>query len=413
MPRERVATWVVACSALLALAGTARAMNGQGETAETVRAQGQHMVITSDLSRVRVSLRSLTSTELAGRDSKGASVRLAMDDVLAILPVDEGFTTTVEQLGGLRAARERTDMGWAVLTDDQTLPGSLDGAPNDDVLSWRTQRWGPIRFSLEDLKLLRFVDAEQTTVLRDVREDTVLLTNGDLLRGFVSITAGPGLTVETQPGKSSAVPLDRVAGVTFANPAKERVGPWLWLMDGTAVRVDAFNLNDSREASMRLASAEGEVTFSLPVEQVLAFVPAHERLVGLASLQSPSYEPWPTRRWTVAPIIAPADQSPLGASRIELPGPMTATWSLPVSATRFATTVALPESCRVWGDCTVIVAADGKELARVRLTPESPESQISAALPTGAARLSVTLDPGERGGVEDRVVLSRAMIRLR
>ncbi len=410
MTRDCVATCAIAGLTLFAFAGKAAAMSEQPEQSGTGGAQ--HVVVKDDLSRVRVSLRSLSTSELTGRDAKGASVRLPLRSVVAILPADQGFTATVEQLGTQRLTRERSDLGWAVLTDDQTLPGSLEGASGDESLAWRTQRWGSLRFSLEDVRLLRFVDADQASALRGARDDTVLLTNGDLLRGFVTITDGPGMTVETQPNKTSAVPLDRVAAAAFANPAQSRAGAWLWLMDGTAVRVDTFNVGETRDASMRLTSAEGEVTFSMPVEQVLAFAPAHERVVGLASLNSPSYEPWPTRRWTVAPIVGQADQSPLGASRIELPGPMIATWSLPPNATRFATDVELPESCRVWGDCTLIVSVDGKEISRVRLTPQEPSGYLNAQLPAGASRLSLTLDPGDRGSVEDRIVLSRAMLLL-
>lgn len=411
MTRMCVASSAVAGLTLLAFAGSVHGMNERREQAEL--SPVQHVVVKSDLSRVRVSLRSLSDQELTARDGKGASVRLPLRDVLAILPAEQGVAATVEQLGASRVNRERSDLGWAVLTDDQTLPGSLESASGDESLGWRTQRWGSLRFSLEDVRLLRFVDAQQAASLRGAREDTVLLTNGDLLRGFVTITQGPALAVETQPGKSSAVPLARVAAAAFANPVKDRAGAWLWLMDGTAVRVSAFSVSDSRDASMQLASAEGNVTFSLPVEQVLAFAPSHERIAGLASLSAPSYEPWPTRRWTVAPIIGPADQSPLGASRIELPGPMTATWTMPADATRFAADVELPESCRVWGDCTLILAADGKELARVRLTPQQHEGTLNAALPAGTASLSLTLDPGEQGSVEDRVVLSRAMLRIK
>ncbi len=410
MTRDCVATCAIAGLTFFALAGKAAAMSEQPEPSGTGAAQ--HVVVKDDLSRVRVSLRSLSTSELTGRDAKGASVRLPLHSVVAILPADQGFTATVEQLGAQRLTRERSDLGWTVLTDDQTIPGSLEGASGDESLAWRTQRWGALRFSLENVRLLRFVDADQASPLRGAREDTVLLTNGDLLRGFVTITDGPGMTVETQPGKTSAVPMARVAAAAFANPAKDRAGAWLWLMDGTAVRVDTFSVGETRDASMRLASAEGDVTFSLPVEQVLAFAPAHERVVGLASLSSPSYEPWPTRRWTVAPIVGPADQSPLGASRIELPGPMIATWSLPANATRFATDVELPESCRVWGDCTLIVSVDGKEISRVRLTPQEPNGYLNAQLPAGASRLSLTLDPGDRGSVEDRIVLSRAMLLL-
>jgi hypothetical protein len=90
---------------------------------------------------------------------------------------------------------------------------------------------------------------------------------------------------------------------------------------------------------------------------------------------------------------------------------MSATWELPANVKRFAADVELPDSCRVWGDCTLIMTVDGKELARVRLTPQASTSVLAADLPADAKQLTLSLDPGNQGSVEDRVVLKRAILR--
>jgi hypothetical protein len=57
------------------------------------------------------------------------------------------------------------------------------------------------------------------------------------------------------------------------------------------------------------------------------------------------------------------------------------------------------------------MTVDGKELARVRLTPQAPTSVLAADLPADAKQLTLSLDPGNQGSVEDRVVLKRAILR--
>jgi hypothetical protein len=57
------------------------------------------------------------------------------------------------------------------------------------------------------------------------------------------------------------------------------------------------------------------------------------------------------------------------------------------------------------------MTVDGKELARVRLTPQASTSVLAADLPAGVKQLTLSLDPGNQGSVEDRVVLKRAILR--
>lgn len=380
---------------------------------DPVRAGSEYELLRADLTRTRITLRSLTATELVARDSKGSAMRLPLSDVVALLPIDQAMGVSVEQLGTVRTTRDRSEQGWLVLRDGQTLPGVIDDSmvsTNTDALPWRTTRFGSLAFSLEDVSLVRFVDAAQASQLRNQRDDMVLLTNADRLTGFVSLTTNAALSVETGPGKQVTTPLARVAAIAFANPAQDREGSWLWLADGTAMRVSSVSLSDSREVTLTLASAARDTSYTVSAEQMLALTPAHERVTGLAALGAPTFTASSSRRWTSAPIIGSADQSPLGAAQIELPGPMSATWQLPAGTSRFASDVELPESCRVWGDCSVVLAIDGKELSRVRLTSQQPAASLAAAIPANAQTLTLTLDAGERGSVEDRVVLSRAML---
>jgi hypothetical protein len=73
----------------------------------------------------------------------------------------------------------------------------------------------------------------------------------------------------------------------------------------------------------------------------------------------------------------------------------------------------------VWGDCVLVVdqtgvkGIGGKELARVRLNGETPEADLNMELLTGGGPLRMTLDPGENGAIQDRVVLRQPLILVK
>jgi hypothetical protein len=74
----------------------------------------------------------------------------------------------------------------------------------------------------------------------------------------------------------------------------------------------------------------------------------------------------------------------------------------------------LPAASRVWGDCVLIVeevgekGLGGRELARVRLSGDTPEAEINVALTAGVLR--VTLDEGAGGPIQDLVVLRGGLV---
>ena len=70
-----------------------------------------------------------------------------------------------------------------------------------------------------------------------------------------------------------------------------------------------------------------------------------------------------------------------------------------------------------WGDCTAVVSIVPKsgaerELARQRLNADTPTLTIAADLGTVAPgdRLRVRTEAGERGAIQDRVVLRRMLV---
>jgi hypothetical protein len=111
----------------------------------------------------------------------------------------------------------------------------------------------------------------------------------------------------------------------------------------------------------------------------------------------------------------------LGAADIELPGPMSAEWMLPPGASHVSIRLELPESARVFGDCVVRVEVVGDEASGVehRLSSASPSAMVRLALGAatgpvpsaeGVRRLVVRVEAGERGGIQDRVVIRRGLV---
>lgn len=120
----------------------------------------------------------------------------------------------------------------------------------------------------------------------------------------------------------------------------------------------------------------------------------------------------------------PADASvspPLDAADIELPGPMLAEWAVPAGASRLAGWAELPRECWTWGHCVIVLslipsdtAAAPIELFRHTLAVDSPIGEFNVELPRAASAsapltLRATLEAGERGPIQDRVLLRRVL----
>jgi len=142
---------------------------------------------------------------------------------------------------------------------------------------------------------------------------------------------------------------------------------------------------------------------------------------GLDLDPRPSINILATKTAQVAAAASPGTSPPLGAADIEFPGPMTAEWGVPNGAVRFAGWVELPRECWTWGHCVVVISLTAEsgsdapvELFRQTLSGTSPIGEFNIALPargagTGNPVLRVTIEEGERGPIQDRVLLRRGL----
>ena len=215
-------------------------------------------------------------------------------------------------------------------------------------------------------------------------------------------------------GKPADLPLDRVDGVRLANPVKPGGGAWCWV-NGSAVAVSEITVTDSGSCTLRArlpgTSAQPSVNMDGASLDGVCFDAAQLR--SLASLPLEPVTSAGGGRWSQPPIIT-APGAPLGASDIELPGPVRVEWTLPPGVTRLAATLELPPSARLWGDCEVVIegvstAGAAATLARVPLNQSTPTATVNTPL-SGAARLRFTIDPLASGPIQDRVIIRRGLL---
>lgn len=242
--------------------------------------------------------------------------------------------------------------------------------------------------------------------------DTVVLSNGDRVTGFVEQV---GAEVWIADGQSmTKVPVARVREVRLVNPATRPTGTRVWLDGAAAVGVDYLGADPQRGLTLGIEPAPGKSrqVFVRP-EQVRAIVPEAGRLTPLAALPVARVGPQADRPFVEPPRAGRAD-SLLGAADVGLPGPMSVEWTLPDGAERLGGWIVLPPAYHEWGDCTVRLEALGgagaSEIGRESVNAARALVPVNAPLPAGARTLRITVEAGAYGPIQDRVVLRRMLV---
>lgn len=417
----------------------------------------ERRVIVSSLSSERLMVRALPQAGATG--SRAAPARessIPLRDVVAIV-MEEGGERGAEEVPSLEpvpggaaplgvrggAAEKEARAGWVEMVDGQVLPGSptvaTDGAAGGvvDRVAWSARLWGPVLIDLEGVRSVVVNARAAARVMQGslergaASEDRVVLINGDVLDGFVESVSGAAVRIESA-GEVRSIELARVAIISLASPARSASGARVWLEDGTVARgalrpaplgkiglvPDGPWIERGSESAAGASRESAGAELELSEVGALAFDAS--RLVALGSL-SARVEGVSARRWTPPVVVGPARGVALGAADIELPGPMSAEWMLPPGASHVSMRLELPESARVFGDCVVRVEIAGEEASGVthRLSSESPSAMVRLALgdalgrapsAEGVRRLVVRVEAGERGGIQDRVVIRRGLV---
>lgn len=370
------------------------------------------LILDAELRPRRVQVTAITPQAVAVRDETGRASAVPAGDVLAILPTLEGPA----EVRAPRAEADPRGLGRLDLVGGQVFPGRLapDAAPAETLL-WESASWGRLTIRLEDAAAVRFTNAGFAFPRAASAGDRVFLNNGDVAEGFVA-EVGPVVRLDRgAEGSRSRVtaPVESVAAIAFANPARPPEGTYLWLFNGAVARVHDVTLSASGELVAQPAVCATPVP-PLAERDLRAVLFDARRLKGLALIPSGQVAAGPGtgRRWAPPPVISDPTDAPLFAADIELPGPMSVEWELPRGAVRFAGSAELPVSARVWGDLHLVIGiADGPPLWSQRLHADQPVGEFNIEIPASkASRLRITIEPGPNGPVQDRVVLRRPML---
>ncbi|HRP63249.1 MAG TPA: hypothetical protein PK400_08155, partial [Phycisphaerales bacterium] len=266
------------------------------------------------------------------------------------------------------------------LIDGQRFTGqpAINIAGNSDVLEWDHPLIGAVRLPLDEIESVIFKRGFGLPPLSPgaaAREaDALLLTNGDVLTGFIlSLNDPVSIEMETEgaPAREVRIPLARVASaamVSSARAVRQHTGGRVWLFDGSIIDAQRIIVADDglvRFDVTRRASASSSARVA--VSDVAGILFDSSRLASLASLPPPQVE-GPETRYTIPVPAATEPLAVLGLSPIEFRGPLLARYALPEGASRFAATALLPASSRQWGDYELVIRNDGREVWRGRLT---------------------------------------------
>lgn len=373
-------------------------------------------------------------------EDRPLSWRASPDSAAAMAePADTGEAAAPADARSTRlaTAAERSGLGIVELVDGQRLIGSLETQgepPPADALVWSHRSIGRVVLPLDMVRRVRMEGPGVTMPATiDAAQDIVLLGNGDTVSGLIEkITATEvWSTPKGSGGKGDPIrtPLGRVCELRLANPAITAAPPLprslVWLEDGSLVAADANSLSmggDSDRvllggigAEVRGRPALGTSADSVSLGRLRALSINGARFVPLSTLQVAAQSPSSDRLFGGPVIVGSFIDAPLAIADVLLPGPMTAEWVLPVGADRLAGWLVLPETCRDWGACRVTLLLENTELFAQNLSGTESVVAFNVALPTGsvrpaAQRLKIIVESGERGPVQDQVLLRRVII---
>jgi hypothetical protein len=387
------------------------------------------VLVDRTLARRNVQLLALEPQSLRVIDEQGRTQTLPRAEVLAILPalteLDAPFVPEPvrrqrrpNQSGSGNQPAMPQVTGRLELTDGQVLPGTISTGSGKDTIGWNSKLWGSIAVPLENTAAVVITPDRFDALLAGNRsaQDLVLLRNGDRVEGFLMSVDATMVRLE-KANRTSELPLARVDGILLANPVKPGSGTWAWVA-GAAVAISDISIDDAGSCTMtgRLPGTKSQPSATLKAEAVEAVCFDAELLRSLASMPFEVPTGDDGRRWSQAPTIT-TPNAPVGASDIELPGPMRVEWTLPKGVTRFSTTLELPPSARLWGDCEVVVevlntAGAPTQIVKAPLNQATPQAVINTPV-TGAAKLRVTVNPGPSGPIQDRIVIRRALLLMK
>ena len=305
--------------------------------------------------------------------------------------------------------RRRSD-GLLSLTDGQRFPGkALPGAPiTKDLFVWNHNRFGRLEVPLEWVRTVLLTGDTTATVTREA--DVLMLRNGDVVEGFITALGDP-VSIELMNGDEPQIvelALDGIASVSMITPSRPARGQRIWIRDRSVVDVAHLLLGDDGIARLIDPSVvSGE--HRLPLSAIAAVLFDPDAMTPFAAL-TPMRVEGPATRYELPPP-GPLDVAlPLGLSRVQLRGPLTARYALPTAAgeLQFIAEAKRPVTVGAWSDFELVLSDDREEVFRARLNDAHPTASIDVML--SGSVLTIQITEGEYGPIQDHVILHRAML---
>jgi len=369
-------------------------------------------------------LAALSPAVLVGPDLESENVTLTSlhNDIVSYFDAQRSLKRqSVDWFVQLRLASESADIDRPIaliqLTDGQRLAGRFVGpAGEGTALRWEHQELGTVDIDLEDVIALA-----RTGMVRDwwsmsqpPASDTVRLTNGDQIDGYVARVSNDGLIINPVDHSGEvALPLDRIDIVRLANnprPAPSNVQR-LWLTDGTQLLTDAVEIESSavRFNTELFGSPDSEVEMPLSKLRRIDFIASGLRLQELADIRMDVL--WTDHTDAFALNLPPV----VSADQIHLHAPIEVSFTVPIHTKRFAATAELavqniPVQFLDWADFELIITSGAGDEYRYRL--HAGQKQVLINIPVRDGWLRVRLDPGVNGPILDRLLLRDAILLI-
>lgn len=381
----------------------------------------------------------IAQTEPQQRQPIGIRVQTIADDklngTLESLSLDRGMAIT---LGGrssvvqipaadlVRVAFQNADAdatdgtrrdGFQItLANGDEIRGMIVGG-DDETIVIESPVFGAVRLPIEFIAMIEAPNANKPGFRKSVRwlrqgvagdSDRILLTNADVVRGFVASISADGITVETDTGFSTLDFNVVVAIRMLPTPMDSSVGMTARLSLSTAgrVTVGALRIDDRGRVLAELVFGE---KITLPLRTIGRIDFAGGRWVWLSTRtpakaqQTPMMNaPWPhriDRNVRGGPLSVAGSESERG---IGVHARSRLVYELDKQYSQFVTQFGIDDDSGPYADVVMRVLVDGEErVQREHIRAGTLYGPVRIDL-RGANSLELVVDFGDNAGIQDR-----------
>ncbi len=361
-------------------------------------------ICNTNLELSRISSPRIESDTVFFLGSSGFESRRSVDDVFFILP-----SFKPEPRESIQSSGSGSPI-WLTTTDLQRAPVHISDSDDPDTLSLSWMDDLAIRSI--DLEMVRLLTSAPETLfnLAAIQDDYILLNNGDEITGFIE-SIGSTVVIDTDAGTRS-FPLEQSQLIQLANDTRPAPGTYLHLDAHTRLRATELNVSIEEFGSAIITSLGSDGLIEIAPDRFGGIDIVHDqlRLVPLTDLHISSIQPTGNRSWTPTPTPPNTASMIPGSGLIDLDlrAPVRIEFDLAPGTTRFACTAELVVG--PWSDCTLIIEAGQTHsqmivIEDLHLNTAQSTAIVLVDLPKDATVLSIRVEPGANGPIQDHVIL--------